>query len=99
MAAITTSKALNIASNMVTAADQLITALEAFAAALDEKEGSGIDFLDPEFETALEDSGIKHVDGSMLNGALTNATTIYNAMKNGGSIAQFTDDVFQALRP
>jgi len=98
MAAITTDKALNIASRMVLAADQLLVALETFASCKEEKEGAGIDFADAAFVTALEASGIKHADTNKLNGALSNATIILTAMKDGGSIAAFTDDVFQALR-
>jgi hypothetical protein len=95
-----TQKARGIALGMMASADKLMAALDEFTAFLLEKEGAGIDWTNAAIVAMLEGDGqLKHISGATLNNAHTQATNIYNAMKNGGTLVANTDDVFQALRP
>lgn len=89
-----TDKALNIASSLVDAADQLMTAVERLAALKDEKESSGIDFTAGAIETALAASALKHVDGAALNGVLSSGAATKAWLES-----TFNDDNFQKARP
>jgi hypothetical protein len=100
MAQDVTLKARGIALGMMASAEKLISALDEFAAFLLEKEGAGIDWTAADVVTMLEGDGqLKHITAATLNNAHTQATNIYNAMKNGGTLVANVDDVFQALRP
>lgn len=94
MAKDTTSKALNIASDMVSACDQFMSALETLAALKAEKESAGIDFADAAFLTALENSSIKHLDAAILNAVLSSTETTKVWLETN-----FHDDNFHQARP
>ena len=95
-----TLKTRGIALEMMAAADDLLKALDKFAELKDEKEGAGIDFTTAANVAMLEgDNQLKHISATTLNNALTQSSSIYTAMKSGGTITAFADDVFQALRP
>jgi molecular chaperone GrpE (heat shock protein) len=89
-----TAKALNLASRMVAASDQLMQAIEQLINPKDEKESSGVNFTAQEVEDALADSSLKHVDGNKLNGVLSSSVAIRDFM-----VTNFHDDVLQAVRP
>ena len=94
MAVDQTAKALNLASRMVAASDQLMRAVETLINLKDEKESSGVDFTAQAVEDALAESSLKHLDGNALNGVLSSSVAVRDFM-----VTSFHDDNYQRVRP
>jgi len=95
MAVETTDKALNLCSRLMSAADQLMGAVEQLAALKNEKESSGLDLTAAAVETALGASpALKHASGTNFNNVITSGAAI-----NAWLEAEFHDDIMQSVRP
>ena len=87
-------KALNLATNLIDAADQLMTAVFKLDALKAEKESSGVDFTAAAVEAALAAStSLRHVDGTALNNVITSGAATKTWLEQN-----FHDDNFQKVR-
>lgn len=65
-----TRKALNMASKTIDAVQKFMEAIEALQALEKERSGAGLTLTNYDAAFAADDSSIKHVDGTILNGVL-----------------------------
>lgn len=85
-----TAKRQNLASDIVSAIDTMMTALETAQNRVNEASSSGVTFVDADFSTS---GTMRHVSASNLGTAMSNITTLTAYLANNS-----IDDVFNLVR-
>jgi hypothetical protein len=95
MAAITTTKALNLARDLMNASDAFLAALEKLLASAAEQDGAGIDFKAADVEEGLAGAGdLQHMTGADLDAVIATSGAVKTWLHDN-----FHDAVYQKVRP
>ena len=89
-----TEQALNICSGLIQASEDLMNALERLIVLKDRKEGAGLDLTSNAIEAAIAASGIKHVNGDIMNSVLGSGAAVMAFVKDN-----FHSTNFDKARP
>jgi hypothetical protein len=94
MATDTSDKALNLATKICGYATDLMNAVRALEALIDEHTGSGIEFAPGGVPMDFSGTALQHIDGNDVNLVLTSAASTADWLSS-----TFNDDVFDKVRP
>jgi hypothetical protein len=90
----TTDKALNLCSRLMAEAENLMRALEEFAALATEQSSTNLDLTGEAMDTALESSSMKHATGEDFLAVITSANAVRAFVTD-----QFHATNFNKVRP
>lgn len=87
----TTERRRDLARDVISLTDSLMSSLYALAQRTEEAQSAGLTFVDADFEGQ---EGLTHVNAAMITNVLANAPLLIDHLQ-----ANFIDDVFNGARP